>query len=136
MFGFFVREFDFQEDIERFRFGVQAAGELDGVDRLDDVEQFGGAFGLVRLQVTDQMKARAGKRTDQGSFRFELLDIIFSEVAEAEGVGFRNGRGGEDFRHRDKSDLGTGTAGAGAGVLDSFFDTGEIFCQHSYSSYV
>ena len=53
------RQLHLQHYVDWFAFVVQPAREFNGIDGLNDLEKLGGAPGLIRLQVTDQMKPRS-----------------------------------------------------------------------------
>ena len=56
-------------------------GETDRVDGLDPLKQFGGFACFVGLQVSDEVEDGFGEIGQFGSFLFELLDVVFAEVA-------------------------------------------------------
>lgn len=127
MLGFLGRELDLDQDVEGFGEFVEAAGELGGIDGLDDVEELAGAAAFVGLEVSDQVEAGAWKLTDERGLGFELLDVVFAELAEAEVVSGEDGGGGEDLGDGEEGDFAAAAAGAGASVRDAAFDGGEIF---------
>ena len=63
---------------------VEAARELDGIDRLDDVEELDRPAGLVRLERPDEVPAGARHERDLGG---RLLDAVLAEDVEAGGDG-------------------------------------------------
>ena len=63
--GVFMGEFDFDEDgeifVERSGGGVEALGDLEGVDGVDGVEEFCGAGGFVGLEGADEVDLDTGE---------------------------------------------------------------------------
>ena len=57
---------------------VKGGGELEGVERMDQVEQLDGELALVRLEMTDQVPFD-GDRTQEGDFFSGFLDAILPE---------------------------------------------------------
>lgn len=122
-------EFGLDHDVERAAQLTEAAGEFGGIDGLDDVEEFAGAFRLVGLEVADEVEAGAVEVADCRSLGLELLNVVFAELAETECVGFEDGIGREDFGDGEERNLGAAAAGAGAGVGDTLFDGGEAISE-------
>ena len=90
--GVFVGELDLDEDGEGFvegcGGGVEALGDLEGVDGVDGVEELGGASGFVGLERADEVEFGARQLGDCRGFLREFLDAVFAEEALAGGVGF------------------------------------------------
>ena len=126
--GLFVAEFDLEEDgeflVERGGGGVEAGGDLEGVDGVDGVEELGGAGGLVGLERADEVVLSVGERCDGGEFLRELLNAVFAEEAQAGGVGFEDGFGGMHLADGHEGDFGLGAVGEAAGEGDLFADAG------------
>ena len=55
--------------------------------------------------MPDQMKPRPGQSGHQRRFAFELLDVVFAELAQAQGVCFLNGFRREDLGDRKQQNL-------------------------------
>jgi hypothetical protein len=92
---------------------------------LNHVEELGGLTGFVRLQVADEMKARAGKVFDERLFGFEFLDVIFAELAQAAGVGFLNRGGGKDLADGEQEYFVAAAAGLSASPLKTILQIGQ-----------
>jgi len=83
---------------------VRDFGRIHGVDH---VENLGGFFGLVRLQVPDKVIAGVRAIGQLGALQLELLHIVFAEVAQTELVSVANHAGGKFLGHRDELNIGT-----------------------------
>ena len=128
--GLFVGEFDFDEDGEGFVEcccgGVEALRDFEGVYGIDGVEEFRGASGFVGLEGTDEVNLDVGEVSDEGGFFLKFLDAVFSEEAEAGGVGFEDGFCGMDFGDGHEGDGGFVALGPAAGGGDGFADGDEV----------
>src|SRR5690349_3736751 len=69
--------------------------------------------------MPDQMKARAGKIADLGRFRFELLHVIFAELAQAGCVCLADYARWKYLGNRHQRNRGRITAGAGRRAFDA-----------------
>ncbi len=91
---FFRRQLHLDHDVERFALAIQAPREFRRIDGLDHLKQARRDLAFVRLQVPDEMKSRVLQRRQFGELVLELLDIIFSEIPDAQFERFfYNGRG-------------------------------------------
>ena len=90
------------------------------------MEEFRGAGGFVGLEGADEVDFDVGKISDEGCFFLELLDAVFSEEAEAGGVGFEDGFRWMDFGDSHEGDGGLVALCAAACCGDGFADGDEI----------
>ena len=129
--GLFVAELDLDQDgkllAQGCGGGVEALGDLQGVDGVDGVEEFGGVGGLVGLQRADEVELCIGQVVDVRRFLLELLDAVFAEEALAGGVGFEDHLGGMHLADGHQGDFALGAVGAAAGFGNLFVQVGEVF---------
>jgi len=126
----FVAEMHLDEDAELLIFrgsrGIEPLREGEAIDRVDAVEEAGGARGFVALQVTDQMPGGV-EICDRRNFAFKFLNAILTEMAEASVEG-------RDYRVRrmrlcygDNRDFLGATPGTMRGAGDALANPREIF---------
>ncbi len=75
------------------------------------------------------MKTSAWQIFHLGVLAFELLDIVFAELAQTQGVSFVNRTGGEDFGHRQQEDFRARPAGLAASLLEAVFQFGKAVSE-------
>jgi hypothetical protein len=56
--------------------------------------------------MADEVKARARKIAKFGRFAGEFLDVVLTEIAQAQGVGVANRGGGKEFGDGQQRDAG------------------------------
>ncbi len=97
------------------RHPVQPSAELDGVDGLDDIEDFGRSTGLVRLQRPDEMPGGVGQGLGLVG---RLLDTILAEGRQADLDRRPKPIDGDGLGDGDQGDLGRVTTRHLAGGAD------------------
>ncbi len=103
---------------------VEGAGETQAVDGLDEVEERGGDPCFVTLQVADEVPADAGGGGRDLGLGF--LDAVFTQVAEADGVGGFDDGQFEGLGDGDGGYVGGVAAGACGGGGDALLDAGVV----------
>jgi hypothetical protein len=109
---------------------VEPLGELDRIDRLDDLERRQGALRLVRLERSDEVPGRA---RDVGRLLLRFLDAVLAEGRQArndgrpkarrrDGLGDRN----EADRCRVTTDASTRIRNPGEDVIASVGDLRDV----------
>ncbi len=83
---------------------IEALSQREIVHRIDGVKDFGGARGLIALQMADQVPGRL-QILQCITLPFPLLHAIFAEVAKPGFVGFANGFSGMRFGDGDEGDF-------------------------------
>jgi hypothetical protein len=86
---------------------------------VDDVENLRRLFRFVGLQMADEMVAGASAIGQLRVFSFELLQVVFAEVAQPERVGVANRSGREFLGDGYQLDVGTLASGACRSLYDA-----------------
>ncbi len=106
------------------------------VDRVDGVEEFRGASGLVGLQRPDEMELGVWEVGEGERLLLPLLHAVFAEESHPGGVGLKNGLGGVRLGDRHQRDLGLQAVGAAAGLGDLLANAGEVCGQRHARSHL
>jgi hypothetical protein len=80
--------------------------------------------------VPDEVEPCAGAAVEFGTLGFKLLNIVFTEVAEAEFVSLAHHRRGKFLGDRQKKNVTTAAPRAGSRVSNSSLDEFQILFQH------
>ena len=127
VFGGFGGDVDFEEDAgAEVEFGgdaVDVAGDVEGVDALDDFDVGKDFADFVALEGSDEMPAEV--RGEEGGFGEDFLDAVFAEEGLACVDGFLDGFDREGFGDGHEFDGGGVAIGAGGGAVEAFADGGE-----------
>ena len=102
---------------------MDVAGDVEGVDALDEFDVGEDFADFVALEGADEMPAEVGG--EEGGFGEDFLDAVFAEEGLAGVDGFLDGFDGEGFRDGHEFDGGGGAVGAGGGAVEAFADGGE-----------
>jgi hypothetical protein len=123
-FGWLVGQFYFNEYSETSgaSVGVESARKFGRIHRMNDLEDFRAFLGFVGLQMPDEVVASVRATAQFGSFLIKFLDVILSEIPQAELVSFANHDGWKFLGHRDQLNFGTVAMGARRRIRDAGFD--------------
>jgi hypothetical protein len=92
---------------------------------VNEVEVLHGRFGLVALQVADEMPAELRRRV--GDFRQGFLNAVFPKVVKSTGGSGGNGVQRFGFRDGDERHLVRASPGPPAGISQAFPNPGNVF---------
>ena len=113
--GRFARQIHLDEHVQttsrRARGFIEFLDQRRAINRLDDVES-GGFFGLVRLQVSDQMPAQ-GEIGGLVHLEQRFLDLVLAEVDLTGIGGSAHELGGKGFGNGDEANRGRDRARPG-----------------------
>ena len=114
----FLRELDLDHHVERNRLGIQPRRQLHRIDRIDRGKQLRGLFRLVRLQMPDQVEARALQIRHRRRLSLHFLHVVFAELAQTGGPRLANHLGAENFGDGEQAHSRRIAVRTGAGALD------------------
>ena len=88
---------------------------------MDDIEYFRGFLGFVGLQMANEMVMGVGIICEFQPFGVELLDIVFTEVPQAERIGLLDRRSRKFLGDSPQQDVGALASGTRRRIGDAGF---------------